>query len=130
MPVGGGRAQNHPVARPELIMRISDLIFIGIKGSVVALYRDTGQQAWAMHLKGLDFVNIVLEGDKVLAMACGEIFCLNALGGEVLWHNPLKCYGRGLATIAMEDNPGTSHTSVLAEKHRRDEAAGAAAASA
>ncbi len=109
-------------------MKTSDLIFIGIKGSVVALYRDTGQLAWSTRLKGMDFVNVVLERDKVLATACGEIFCLDALAGRVLWHNPLKGYGRGLATIATEANPGTGNASVLAEKHRRDEAAVAASA--
>jgi outer membrane protein assembly factor BamB len=111
-------------------MKTSDLIFIGIKGSVVALYRDTGQQAWATHLKGMDFVNVALEHDKVLATACGELFCLDAAQGNALWHNPLKGFGRGLATIATEDNPGTSNVAVLSEKHRRDEAAAAAAASA
>ena len=108
-------------------MNTSDLIFIGIKGSVVALYRDTGQQAWATRLKGSDFVNVVLERDKVLATAYGEIFCLDALAGKVLWHNPLKGYGRGLATMATEDNPDGSNASVLSEKHRRDAAAAAAA---
>ena len=109
-------------------MKTSDLIFIGIKGSIVALYRDSGQQAWVTPLKGMDFVNLVLEGDKVLATACGEIFCLDALEGKVLWHNPLKGFGRGLATIATEDNPGTSNVSVMSEKHRHDEAAAAGAA--
>jgi hypothetical protein len=109
-------------------MKTSDLLFIGIKGSVVALYRDTGQQAWATHLKGMDFVNVVLEGDKVLATACGEIFCLDALAGTGLWTNPLKGYGRGLATLATDGNPNASNASVLSEKYRRDSAAAAAAA--
>jgi outer membrane protein assembly factor BamB len=111
-------------------MKTSDLIFIGIKGSVVALYRDTGQQAWITRLRGGDFVNVVLERDKVLATAAGEIFCLDAVGGRVLWHNPLKGFGRGLATIATEDNPGSGSTAVLSEKHRRDAAAAAAAGAA
>ena len=108
-------------------MRTSDLIFIGIRGSVVALYRDTGQQVWATHLKGVGFVNVVLERDKVLATACGEVFCLDALQGNALWHNPLKGFGRGLATIATEDNPGTGNAAVLSEKHCRDEAVAAGA---
>jgi len=111
-------------------MKTSDLIFVGIKGSVVALYRSTGQQAWATRLKGMDFVNLVLEEDKVLATCCGEIFCLDALEGKVLWHNPLKGLGRGLATIATEDSLGTSNASVLAEKHRRDAQAAASAGAA
>ena len=114
-------------------MKTSDLIFVAIKGSVVALYRDSGQEAWATRLKGMDFVNIVLEHDKVVASAAGEIFCLDALEGKLLWHNPLKGYGRGLATIATEDNPGMSNVTALSEKHRRHAAAaggGAAAAGA
>jgi hypothetical protein len=111
-------------------MKSSELVFVGIKGSVVALNRATGQQVWATRLKGMDFVNVVLERGRVLATACGEIFCLDALAGKVLWHNPLKGYGRGLGTIATEDNPGTSNASVLSEKHRRDTAAAGAAAAA
>jgi hypothetical protein len=74
-------------------MKTSDLIFIGIKGSVLALYRSTGQQAWATRLKGMDFVNIVLEDAKVLATCCGEIFCLDALEGKVLGTIRLKGMG-------------------------------------
>ena len=111
-------------------MRTSDLIFIGIKGSVLALYRTTGQVAWAASLKGVDFVNLVLEDDRVLATCSGEIFCLDALAGKVLWHNPLKGFGRGLATIATDKNPGGANPSAMAEKRRRDEAASAAAGAA
>ena len=111
-------------------MKTSDLLFIGIKGSVVALDRATGQQVWATHLKGFDFVNVLLEDGSVLASCCSEVLCLDPLTGNALWHNPLKGFGRGLATIAMENNPGTGNTLVLAEKHRRDAAAASAAASA
>jgi outer membrane protein assembly factor BamB len=108
-------------------MKTTDLVFIGIKGSVVALDRATGQQVWATHLKGSDFVNVVVQNGAVLASCYGEIFCLDPLTGDALWHNPLKGFGRGLATIAMEHNPGNGNASVLAEKQRRDAAASAAA---
>ena len=75
-------------------MKTSDLVFIGIKGSVVALNRVTGQQVWATHLKGMDFVNVVLEEGVVIASCCGEVFCLDALTGSGRWHNPLKGFGR------------------------------------
>ena len=104
-------------------MKTAQLVFIGIKGSVVALSRVTGQQVWATHLKGSDFVNVVLEDGAVLASCCGEIFCLDPLTGNALWHNPLKGFGRGLATIATAHNPGTGNAAVLAEKRQRDEAA-------
>lgn len=103
-------------------MKTSDLVFIGIKGSVIALERNTGQQVWATHLKGSDFVNVVLQDGAVLASCYGEIFCLDPLTGEGKWHNPLKGFGTGLATIA------TDTVSVLAAKRRRDEEAASSAA--
>jgi outer membrane protein assembly factor BamB len=111
-------------------MKISDLMFIGIKGSVVALNRFTGEQVWATHLKGSDFVNVVLQNEVILASCCGEIFCLNPLTGEGLWHNALKGFGRGLATIATEHTTESSLAPVLAEKHRRDEEEAAASTAA
>jgi len=110
-------------------MKTSELVFIGIKGSVVALNRATGQQVWATHLKGSDFVNVFVQDEAVLATCCGEIFCLDALTGNAMWHNPLKGFGTGLATIATEHNPGNGNTPVLAEKRRRDEEAAAASGS-
>ncbi|MGO8698643.1 MAG: PQQ-binding-like beta-propeller repeat protein [Limisphaerales bacterium] len=109
-------------------MKISDLVFIGIQGSVVALNRATGEQVWATHLKASDFVNVVLHNEAVLATCNGEIFCLDPFTGEGRWHNPLKGFGRGLATIATATNPGSANTPLLAEKRRRDEAAASAGA--
>ena len=109
-------------------MKTSDLVFIGIKGSVLALNRATGQQVWATHLKGSDFVNVAVQNGAVLASCYGEIFCLDPLTGNALWHNRLKGFGTGLATIATERNPGDGNAPVLAEKRRRDEAAAASGA--
>jgi len=109
-------------------MKTSDLVFIGIKGSVVALNRATGAQVWATHLKGSDFVNVIPQNEAVLAACHGEIFCLEPSTGEARWHNPLKGFGTGLATIATLDNPGNGNASVFAKKRRRDEQAAAAAA--
>jgi outer membrane protein assembly factor BamB len=111
-------------------MKTSDLVFIGIRGSVVALNRATGEQVWATHLKGSDFVNVALEGGRVFATCYGEVFCLEPLTGDALWHNRLKGFGTGLATIATEDSLRSGLTPALAEKRRRDEGAAAAAASA
>ena len=111
-------------------MKTSDLVFIGIKGSVVCLNRATGAQLWATHLQGADFVNVVLQQDAVLASCNGEIFCLDPFTGNPLWHNLLKGFGRGLATIAAEVSLASASTAVLAEKHRRDQQAAAAASSA
>jgi len=111
-------------------MKTSQLVFIGIGKSVVALNRGTGEQVWATRLKGYDFVNVLLDGGRVFATACGEIFCLDPLTGDVLWHNPLKGFGTGLATITTGQNTGDGNAPVLAEKRRRDEAAAGAATAA
>ena len=105
-------------------MKTSDLVFVGIKGSVIALNRTTGQPVWATRLKGSDFVNVVLQEGAILASCYGEIFCLDPLTGKMLWHNPLKGFGIGLATIA------TNNATVLAAKRRYDEQAAAAATTA
>ena len=109
-------------------MKTTELVFVGIKGSVVALNRATGQQEWATHLKGSDFVNVVLLDGAVLASCYGEIFCLDPLAGNALWHNPLKGFGTGLTTIAAEQILDGGNAPVLAAKRRRDEEASASAA--
>jgi outer membrane protein assembly factor BamB len=108
-------------------MKTSDLVFIGIKGSVVALNRATGGQEWATSLKSADFVNVGLQDGAVLAACHGEIYCLDPFTGEMRWHNPLRGLGWGLATIATEHNSGIGNAPALAEKRRRDEQASASA---
>src|SRR5437879_1457881 len=101
-------------------MRTSDLVFIGIKGAVMALNRAKGQQEWVTRLKGSDFVNIILQQEAVLASWHGEIFSLDPLTGEVLWHNSLKGLESGWPRIATEHNQRSGTEPLLAEKRRRD----------
>ena len=100
-------------------------IYLGVKGSVVAVNSATGQPVWSTALKGTDFVNVVLDGSNLFATTRGEIFCLDPQGGGIRWHNPLKGYGLGLITIAGE-GIGQSTPAVTAEKRRRDEQQAAA----
>jgi outer membrane protein assembly factor BamB len=110
-------------------MKTSELLFIGIKGSVIALNRATGQQVWVTHLKGSDFVNVVLQDGMLFATCYGEVFCLDPLTGDGIWSNPLKGFGTGLITIAPMDGATSGVPPVLAEKRRRDQAAAASASS-
>jgi outer membrane protein assembly factor BamB len=120
------------IRKTRELMKTKDLVFIGIKGSVLALNRTTGEQVWATHLKGSDFVNVVVESETILASCHGEIFCLDAYTGDAQWHNPLKGFGLGIATIATERNAGSGNAATLAAQRRRDQQAadssGAAAA--
>ena len=107
-------------------MKTSQLVWIGIRGRVIALNKTTGEQVWATRLRGSDFANVLLEDDKVFAADYGELYCMEALTGRVLWHNKLKGYGIGLATIATAKSGG-SMTPALAGKRRQDEECAAAA---
>lgn len=110
-------------------MPSSKTIFLGIKGSVIALDPATGRPLWTVHLRGSSFVNVVLDGDKLYAATQGEVYCLDPATGAERWHNELKGYGRGLVTIASETmTPGTLLT--LMEQIQRDESAAAGAAAA
>ena len=104
---------------------MSKIIYLGVRGSVVAIDSATGQSIWSTTLKGAEFVNVVLDGDNLFATTRGEIFCLDPQGGSIRWHNPLKGYGLGLITIAGEGIP--QNTTLGAEKIRRDQQQAAAA---
>ena len=110
-------------------MASQHVLFVGIKGSVLALDRATGTIIWKTPLAGADFVNVAIGGDDIFAATKGELFCLDSSTGEVRWHNRLKGLGLGLVTIAV---PGGTpdQVSAIRRKRQRDEAAAAAAASA
>jgi outer membrane protein assembly factor BamB len=101
----------------------TSLLFIGVKGTVLALDRATGKNVWESRLRGSDFVNIVLEGGALYAATQGELFSLDPATGQIRWHNRLNGFGRGLISIA-----GERQSVALREKRRRDDEASAIAA--
>jgi outer membrane protein assembly factor BamB len=111
-------------------MTHSKIIYLGIKGSVLAIDPDSGRQLWVTHLKGGDFVNVVLDGDNLYAATHGEVFCLDPATGEGRWHNPLKGFGWGLVTIATETVSPNALLALFAEKRRQDQQAAANSSSA
>jgi outer membrane protein assembly factor BamB len=103
------------------------MIYLGVKGSVVAVNSTTGQLVWETSLKGADFVNVIIDGNNLFATTRGEIFCLDPQGGGIRWHNPLKGYGLGLVTMAA-DGVAPNTAAIAAEKRRRDQEQASAAA--
>jgi outer membrane protein assembly factor BamB len=104
-------------------MARSNLLYIGINGTAIALDRATGQEAWRTPLKGSDFVNVALVDGDLYATTRGELFCLDAATGSIRWKNPLTGLGLGLISIASADGQA-----VLLQEKRRQEQAEAAAA--
>jgi len=102
-------------------------LFIGIKGTVMALDRATGETVWESPLKAGDFVNVVLDGAELYAASRGKIYRLDPATGKVLWKNELSGKGFGLVTIAHSPD---GNWSTMEEKRRQDAATAAAATTA
>jgi outer membrane protein assembly factor BamB len=75
-------------------------LVIGIGGHVVAVDPATGGEIWRTKVKRGEFVTVAPAGSVVFACAGGELFCLDAAGGQILWHNKLKGLGTGLISFA------------------------------
>jgi outer membrane protein assembly factor BamB len=106
-------------------MAPANFVFIGIKGSVVALDRSTGSQVWITPLRGSDFVNIMLGDDELYAATKGELFCLDIATGHIRWRNPLQGLGWGLVSIAAPGGQG-NQIALFGKRKRDQQAAGGA----
>jgi len=85
----------------------TDYIYLGTAGVVVKVSKDKGEIAWRAVLKpesffssGHVFVSMLVEEDRVFAHTVGELFCLDAASGKILWRNPLSGLGSQLGTLA------------------------------
>jgi outer membrane protein assembly factor BamB len=117
-------AGRNSLSAVEKEKRMADTVFVGLKGTVLAIDRTSGQTQWSTELKGSDFVNVsVVDGD--LYAACrGRIYRLDPDSGTIQWCNELPGLGWGLVTIA-----GGSQIAPGEENRRRRARAAAAAAS-
>jgi outer membrane protein assembly factor BamB len=104
----------------------SNVVYIGIQGAVLALGRASGTEVWRTHLKGSDFVNLLVDGEQIFASTSGEMFCLSRFDGEILWNNRLKGLGHGLVTIVTETS--SPQLAAMRQKIMRDEQAASQAA--
>ena len=104
---------------------VVDIVYVGIKGSVVALDRDTGQRLWTLKLKGTEFVNLTLDGDRLFAATKGEIYCLDAEDGSLQWQNRLPGLGTGLASIVTLNAPNGGPGAAQEKARLQEEAAAA-----
>ncbi len=98
----------------------TDLVYVGIRGHVLALSRCDGSIRWETKLKGSDFVTLAWEGLEVFAITAGEAFCLNAADGTIVWHNKLPGWGTGFASILVPGGEAISEV-IMAAAHRREE---------
>ena len=105
---------------------MTNAVYAGIRGSVVAIDRTTGTILWSTPLTGSDFVSVLFAGGDLVAATKGELFCLDQATGQIRWHNPLKGYGRGLVTLATPES-GADPTVIARMKQLQNAQAAAAA---
>jgi outer membrane protein assembly factor BamB len=80
-------------------MRIDELVFVGLRGYVIALHRDTGEIVWKNSKLNYGATSMLLDGDRLIVSTNGYIYCLDPLTGRVRWNNPLKGYGIGITHL-------------------------------
>ena len=78
---------------------MTSALFIGIKGTVIAVDRRSGETLWSTHLKGSQFVTVTVENGAIYAGTYGRLYCLDPGTGSVLWTNELPGMGYGLICI-------------------------------
>jgi outer membrane protein assembly factor BamB len=106
----------------------TEIIYLGVKTSVVAIDSSNGRALWQTQLAGTftasHFVTLLVREGRVYAHTAGKAFCLDAQSGRVLWTNELPGLGYGIASLAVE---GTATTEdVLAAEHAAEAARSAA----
>lgn len=100
-------------------LSISDLLFVGFNGYVVALHRDTGDIIWSNNKLQGGYVTLLVDGDRLIVSTNGYMYCLEPLSGEILWNNPLTGYGVGPASLASVRGSPTYSLPHQAEADRR-----------
>ena len=94
-------------------------LYIGARGSVIAVDRNTGDTLRTSELKGGEFVDVMIVDGDLFAASKGRLYRLDPVTGDVLWRNDLPGLGWGIVSIAG------SHSAAAADKLRRDQAAAA-----
>lgn len=108
-------------------MTVKDLVFVGLRGYVVALDRNTGDLVWTNDQLKSGYTTLLLDGDRLVVSTNGYLYCLDPLTGEILWENPLKGYGVGISSLVSVR--GQSSQEVLLLAAAADEAAAHSSAS-
>ncbi|MGQ0765548.1 MAG: outer membrane protein assembly factor BamB family protein [Gemmatimonadota bacterium] len=85
------------------------LVYVGIKGQVVAFNRSTGAEAWRVKLKRSisgSYVLLYRDTQYLYATTSGEIWCLEPATGSVLWHDPMRGLGTDIASVTSDSPLG------------------------
>src|SRR5258708_5326373 len=101
-------------------MKASDILIVGSKYRVAAFRKSDGGQVWETELVtgffkfGGSFVTLAVDDDSIYAYVCGQLFRLNIMTGNILWHVKAPSLGRDVASIALCGNAVSSTSTAFA----------------
>jgi outer membrane protein assembly factor BamB len=110
-------------------MKPDDIVLLGVKHSVLAFQKMTGERLWSANLAsglGNGFVSLIADDKKVYAHSGGKLFCLDLFSGRELWHDGLSGYGYGIASLAVPGIHPSSTPPAYAAKQQADASSAAA----
>ena len=97
---------------------MNDVLYVGFNRRVAAIDQRSGSVIWqwkASH--GTGFVSLLLEGEKLFVSVNGYLYALDARTGAQLWHNPMKGFGYGVASLCS--SRGRSGDALLGQAQAR-----------
>ncbi len=107
---------------------ISNLLFAGTHGHVIAMDKATGRTLWATSLPrtGYSVVSIVLEDGLLLCASGGRVFALDPTDGWIKWTNDLPGMGTGLVYLSTAQSGSQGGMELLTAQAAANAAAGSA----
>jgi len=85
-------------------MDVSDLLFMGIGGSVIAVRKSDGATVWSHRLEegwlekhSAWFISLLVEDGRLYAHGAGKLLCFDAATGDIQWKTKTE---RATATLA------------------------------
>jgi hypothetical protein len=99
-------------------------LYLGIKGHVVCIEKDSGRELWRTPVKSSQLTNVLADDDGVFAYSGGHLFCLSPTDGRIRWKSELPGLGFGYCILATEGH----HSSAAATSQMGAQTAQTAAA--
>jgi outer membrane protein assembly factor BamB len=83
-------------------------LYLGIKGHVVCIEKDSGRELWRTLIKGSQLTNILVDDDGIFAYSGGHLFCLSPADGTIRWKSDLPGLGFGYCILATRGSGGSA----------------------
>ncbi len=99
-------------------MNPNDILVLAIKQSVMAICRADGSILWTTRLEGgagHAFITLVSDFRYVYATCNGVLHGLELQTGTVVWSNPLKGFGYGIASLCLPGEHSPLHAGAAAQ---------------